>query len=149
MNGDSKYKGYYHLTGIAANKALKGESRIIATGWEHNNCSSSWNGKMIRIDRVEPDGMVTPILEEGLWAYSGNRPGEVVAPWVQLDEVSFLYDRGSIFTEVFIMPAIRKYRIEGDRAVREAPIAINVAGFIEEWLELSDRDAANWSSPAS
>jgi hypothetical protein len=141
MDGDSIFKGYFHLTGIAANKALKGESRIIATGWEHNNCASNWNGKAIRIDRVEPDGKQTSILEDGLWAYSGNRLNEVVSPWVQLDEVTFWYDCGSSFSEILAMPAIRKYRIQENQAIRETPIALSVAGFIQEWLEMPEADA--------
>jgi hypothetical protein len=45
------------------------------------------------------------------------------------------------------VPAILRYRVTGDLAVREGPIALTRAGFLQEWLNMDDAEAARWSEP--
>lgn len=149
VNADPSLKWHYYLTGIAANHtAATGEGRLIATGWGITNCTSNWNGKAIRIDRVEPTGELTSILKKDLAAFSGNRT-EVVAPWVQLDEVTFFYDQATPLTSVLATPAIEKYRVDKLRAIREAPLGLNMLGFIVAWLSLPAQEVSAWGSPDS
>jgi hypothetical protein len=42
---------------------------------------------------------------------------------------------------------VARYRVVGDAAVLELPVALTRAGFIHEWLGMSDADARRWSDP--
>jgi len=54
--GDDSYA--YYLSGIdAAGRDNEGQ-RLIASGWVISNCTSTWNGKRIRIDRGGGDVLV-------------------------------------------------------------------------------------------
>jgi len=68
----------------------------------------------------------------------------VVAPWVKLDRVTFFYDRGVFPTEFLVAPAIARYRVQKGRAIREAPLALNLIAFINEWIDLPKAEAAQW-----
>ncbi len=132
----------YYLTGIAVGPDRSG-SRVFATGWLMTNCSA-WNGKAIRIDRLT-GGSVFNILRRDLNAYTTDAE-EVVSPSISGDVVTFLYEAGSFIFDVFITPGIARYRLTDGRAQREAPIALTVAGFIGEWLDLSGAELKRWST---
>jgi hypothetical protein len=130
---------------LAAGEKDASGARIVASGWVYSNCTSVWNGKRIRIDRLKASS-VENILARSLSARD-REAGENVAPWVRGDVVTFWYDGGLPDAEMMSTPAIARYRVAENRAVREPPMALTRAGFIEEWLAMDDSEAARWSEP--
>lgn len=145
LNADLPLQGHGYL---AASVDVGDESpggRLVASGWELTNCTGAWTSKIARIDRIQ-NSTVNSILKSALNAYSSSRP-EVVAAWVQANQVTFFYDHGSAIEQVFATPTINRYEVLGMEATRVPPIALTRAGFIEEWLEMPDAEAARWSTP--
>ena len=135
----------FRLSGLDAGwKDANGE-RLVASGWVASNCTSNWNGKRIRIDRVNGPSPRS-VLAQSLIAKDRYK-AEDVAARVQGHVVTFWYE-GSISDDAMLHTAsVARYRIAGDLAVREAPVALTRAGFIEEWLGMTDSDAARWGEP--
>ncbi len=133
------------LSGLAAGEKDASGARLIASGWVYSNCTSVWNGKRIRIDRLKASS-VENILARSLSARD-REASENVAPWVRGDEVTFWYDAGLGDSEAMAPPAIARYRVAENRAIREPPAALTRAGFIREWLDMDDSEAAHWSEP--
>jgi hypothetical protein len=51
VNADTGQSPYaYNLSGIAIGDARPNGVRLVASGWVISNCTSTWNGKRIRID---------------------------------------------------------------------------------------------------
>jgi hypothetical protein len=115
----------------------------VATTWTISNWTSSWNGKRIRIDRVEKSGSVQNLLARDLSAQD-RYPEENVATTVNENLATFRYQGATIGSGPMSLPAIATYRVTANRAVREAPVALTRAGFIGEWLDMKESDAANW-----
>jgi hypothetical protein len=141
--GDGDFACY--LSGLAAGEKDASGARLIASGWVYSNCTSVWNGKRIRIDRLKASS-VENILARSLSARD-REAIENVAPWVRGDVVTFWYEGGLPDAEMMSTPAIARYRVAENRAVREPPMALTRAGFIEEWLAMEDSEAARWSEP--
>ena len=118
--------------------------RLAASGWVISNCTSTWNGKRIRIDQLKGSSTKN-ILTRGLHAH--DRDGESVAAQVQRDIVTFRYDGGIGDSDLLWTSAVARYRIEQSHAVRDTPIALTRAGFIDEWLSMTDRDPKLWAEP--
>lgn len=138
-SGESQYAFYLSGLDVAAKDASG--RRVVASGWTISNCTSTWNGKRIRIDRVgEPS--IEGILARDLDAQ--DRDGENVDAWVQGDVVTFWYQGAIGDPDLLSVPAIARYRVLGNRAIREAPLALTRAGFIREWLTVSDAEAVRW-----
>jgi hypothetical protein len=135
----------YHLSGLdAARRGATGEW-LVASGWTVSNCSSTWNGKRVRIDVLET-AEVRNLVTKELYARDRDRI-EDVAVWVQRDLVTFWYEGGIRNADLLSAPAILRYRVTGDLAVREGPMALTRAGFLQEWLNMDDAEAAHWSDP--
>jgi hypothetical protein len=135
----------YHLSGLDA--ARRGASRewLVASSWTVSNCASTWNGKRVRIDALN-EAAVKNLAAKDIYARDRDRV-EDVAVWVQRDLVTFWYEGGIQNSDLVSVPAILRYRVTGDLAVREGPIALTRAGFLQEWLNMDDAEAARWSEP--
>jgi hypothetical protein len=59
--------------------------------------------------------------------------------------VTFWYEGGIRNTDLLSAPAILRYRVTAHLAVREGPVALTRAGFLQEWLNMDDAEAARWS----
>jgi hypothetical protein len=73
--------------------------------------------------------------------------GESVRPEIAGDAVTFRYYGATGDGYLLSGPSVARYRIIANRAVLEAPVALTRAGFIHEWLKMSETDAARWSEP--
>jgi hypothetical protein len=140
VNGDPTFEGFaYILSGIDAGAG------VLATGWTISNCTSTWNGKLIRIDRVKP-GAMENVLRRELSAQD-RWPEESISARVREDAVTFWYS-GAVGDSVMLSgPSIARYRVDGNRATRESPIALTRAGFLHEWVEMNDAESTRWSTP--
>jgi hypothetical protein len=145
LNGEPQPSEYpYYLSSLAIAEEDASGSRIIASGWVISNCTSTWNGKSIRIDRM--DGKTTlNLLSRSLWAHDRESP--TVASWVRGETVTFFYDGGVPDADLLETPSIARYRIANGRAIHVSPIALTRAGFIQEWLTLDDIDPADYAAP--
>jgi hypothetical protein len=125
-------------------KDANGE-RVVASGWTFSNCTSNWNGKRARIDRLGEHSR-TNLLLRGLDA-KHREPMNDVDARVRGHTVTFRYESATDEGDLIDGPTIARYRIEGDRAIRQSPLALTRVGFIYEWLRLNDSDAGRWSEP--
>jgi hypothetical protein len=89
---------------------------------------------------------VKNLVAKDLYARDRDRV-EDVAVWVQRDVVSFWYEGGLRNEDLLSVPGILRYRVTGDLAVREGPVALTRAGFLQEWLNMDDAEATRWSEP--
>ena len=134
-----------YLSGLDVSGRDATGRRLIASGWVRSNCASTWNGKYIRIDQLSGSS-VKNLLARDLYAH--DRYGAyTVAVQVQRDVVTFRYDGGIENPDLLFTPAVARYRIVQGRAVREVPIALTRAGFIQEWLSMTDADPKIWAEP--
>ena len=137
----------YYLSGLAAGEKGASGERLVASGWVVSNCTSTWNGKRIRIDRLKGH-LIDNVLARDV-AAQDREGSDNVAAWTRGDLVTFWYQGATGDVDLASGPAIARYRVVGDRAVRERPVALTRAGFIHEWLEMDDAEAAQWSEPAA
>jgi hypothetical protein len=143
--GDSESGAAYHLSGVdAARRGAAGEW-LVASGWTVSNCASTWNDKRVRIDALSSLS-ASNLLSRNLYAQDRDR-AEDVAVWVQNDLVTFWYQGGIEDSQLQSAPAVLRYRITAGQAVREGPLALTRAGFLQEWLKMESGDADRWSEP--
>jgi len=146
LNGEPAESPYaYYLSGIATGDAGPTGERMFASGWVVSNCTSTWNGKRIRIDRLKGSA-ITAILVRDLDA-KDREEGEAVSADVEGNVATFRYDGATGDGELLVGPSIARYQVVGGRAVLESPVALTRAGFIHEWLGMSLGDATRWSEP--
>jgi len=129
----------YRLSGIAVSSDPQGRI-IVASGWFVSNCTSAWNGSAVRIDVVS-GGVSRNLLD----SFPGARQLQDIAVKSEGDIVTFRYIAGLADAEMMERPGIARYRVESDRAVRLPPVALSLAGFIDEWLRINDTEAVPWS----
>ncbi len=139
--GASEYA--FYLSDLALGEKDADGARLVASGWTISNCTSNWNGKRVRIDRIREQSAENVLARD---LNARDREGENVSAWVQRDVVTFWYDGGLDDSELMHGPAVATYRVVGDRAVRDAPVALTRAGFIHEWLGMDDAEAAQWGN---
>ncbi len=135
----------FYLSGLAAGEEKTSGEGIFASGWVVSNCSSTWNGKRIRIDRMKRSAVASVLVRD--LAAKDSDEGENVSAQFDRDIVTFRYNGATGDGDLLSGPAVARYRIVGDRAVLVAPVALTRAGFIHEWLGMSDAEAARWSEP--
>ena len=136
----------YRRSGVDVGAASANGQRLIATGWVISNCTSTWNGKRVRIDRSR-DGSHQELLMRDVAAQDRGPEEEDVSARVEGGLVTFFY-QGAIGDTVMLSgPSILRYRISKSGVIRATPIALTRAGFIHEWLTLDDSNAGRWSEP--
>lgn len=109
----------------------------LMSGW----CTSSLVGIQLRIWKLTGNEMRS-LLKRDLGGR--NEPVMVV---LDRKSVAFHFTRNARDTEFLIRSSIEKYEVEQERAIRVAPVAVDLLGFIEEWLGFDDAEAARWSTP--
>ncbi|WP_321477716.1 hypothetical protein [uncultured Paludibaculum sp.] len=132
----------WFLRDYAVGKDKPGHGRLIGSVWVQSTCTSAGNMESFRIHLLSAK---TPkaVLSTEVHAYLG----EDLRIRTDGDDVTFTYS-SSITDDgpPTPRPAIRRYRVQGGRALREAPLALSFGGFIDEWLRADDAEAARWSS---
>jgi hypothetical protein len=135
----------YHLSGLDGVQRGAAGEWLAASSWTASNCSSAWNGKRVRID-VLRGAEVKNLTAKDLYARDRDRV-EDVAVWVRRNLVTFWYEGGLRNTDLLSVPGVLRYQVTDDVAKREGPVALTRAGFLQEWLNMDDAEAAGWSGP--
>jgi hypothetical protein len=144
INGEQSYTHGFFLRELTAGKGDSVRGRIIGSAWVASNCNSNWNGTIFRIDLARRQS-INNVLNRGVSAYGGAE----VKISIEDRTVTFDYGTGMGDLAVLTRAGIARYRVQGSRATREAPIASSFGGFISEWLQMDDAEAAGWSAPAA
>ena len=133
-----------HVQGVAVGAPDASGDRLVATGWTFANCTSTWNGKSMRIDRLS-HGVRRTLLHRGVGAQSQD--DEDVQARIDGDVVTFRYHRGLLGPDVLTSAGISRFRVGADSITQVPPIDMERAGFIDAWLDMSDAEAARWADP--
>jgi hypothetical protein len=143
MNGE-RWRDYsYWLSSIDVSQGNQSGQRIVATGWIISNCTSNWNGSIAKIDLMK-HGELKEISKYEPWAANS----EGIKASVHGNVVNFRYMLRNYDVGVWTAgPGVASYEVLGEVAVRRAPLALTKGTFITEWLNLSSRDVAAFSSP--
>jgi hypothetical protein len=141
INAEPSYKHGYQLSRLTVGKDAA-HGTVLASAWFASSCASNWNGGRFRIDRAR-----TQSIRNVLYRDVGFGNLDPVEISVKDDQVTFRYTTLMGETDVLEREGIARYRIQAGRPVRVAPMAPTFGGFISEWLELDDREAARWSTP--
>ncbi len=139
--GDGLESAAYLSSLDAGAEDAKG-ARLVASGWVRSNCTSTWNQKTLRIDRLAA-GTAKPLLERGLNAQ--DREPVSVAARVRGSQATFEYRGGIRNGDVLSLETATRYRVRGDTVMRASPLALSRVAFIQEWLELKEVEAQRWS----
>ena len=136
--------GAMYLSGLDAVWDATNGDLIVASGWVASNCTSTWNGKQIQIDRVR-SASVRCLLRRSLYAHDRN-DGYNVGATLANGVASFWYDAGLINGDLLAVAGVASYRVQRERAVRVRPVALTRAGFIQEWVDSESGEASDWSA---
>ncbi len=142
INAERSYTHGFYLRALAVGSDFPASGAFIGSAWVMSNCTSNWNGNAFRIDVLTPGRSIRNILNHDVSAYGGDD----VRIAIDHGTVRFEYTTLAGDTAVLIRAAIECYKIQGDRAIRIAPIAPTFGGFVGEWLDVSDAEAAKWST---
>lgn len=149
VNADHPGSSYaFRLSGLDAGPESVEGQRLIATGWVISNCTSTWNGKRVRIDSARAGGS-HDLLVRDLTAQDRGPEVEDVSARVERDVVTFLYQGATGDGMLLSEPSILRYRVAKQGLIREAPVELTRAGFIHDWLSMDDSDVSRWSEPAA
>jgi hypothetical protein len=142
INAEGSYTHGFLLRELAVGRDDQVRGRLLASAWVASNCQSNWNGNSFRID-VSRGPSIQSLLDWSVSAYGGDPVRIAVAE----DTVTFNYTTLSRDVDVLARDAVARWHVEGGRAIRQTPIAKSYGGFVEEWLEMDESEAARWSTP--
>lgn len=142
--GGSDRHGYDLLSIDAGAPDFKGR-RVVASRWVASSCAGNWNGEFIRIDSLKQTA-ARNLLFRTLDAATFEEH-EDLSVEVQRNIATFRFDGGIRNADLLATPTIARYRVDGDRAIRLGPIALTRAGFIQEWLTMTDANPSDWADP--
>jgi hypothetical protein len=141
LNAQEFHEHGHWLHGLAIGREDPARGRIIASAWTSSNCTSVWNGGRFRIDAVQPQGMTNVLNRDAIAS-----DDEEVKISIENSGATFRYSGDMHDTVINNREGIARYKIENGKPIRQAPIASQFGGFIDEWLLLDDEDAARFSS---
>jgi hypothetical protein len=144
LNAEQSYGHGYYLQQLVLERANTSPGRFIASAWTASSCASVWNGGRFRIDLLQTRG-ITNVFN----TYVLAKNDEAIYIDIQESGITFRYDTDMHDTIINRREGIASYKIENAKAVRQAPIASQFGGFIDEWLLLDDEDAARFSSTSA
>jgi hypothetical protein len=141
LNAESTYSHGYYLRAFSTGKsALDGV--IVASEWVASSCAGNWNRNVLRIESVRGE-IATGLLTRELRVFGGGDFN------LKIDNDVVEFDDSSGFKDLdeIVRQGIVRYRVWDGRAIRIAPIAKSYGGFIDEWLDMDDAEAARWGTP--
>jgi hypothetical protein len=103
-----------HLREVVVGPDAPGKGRLVGSAWVLSNCTSNWNGENFRIDRLR-DARLQPMVNQSIRAFAG----EPVLIRIEGGDVTVNYTTND--DQANLLPAIARYTIEGNRAVRIGP----------------------------
>lgn len=105
----------YSLLAFDAKRQAAGEL-LIGSLWVVSNCTSTWNGQRLRIDRAGSGGNAL-LLERDLHAQLQDNEEAVVKE----GRVRFLYNGAVLDGDILSTATVANYGIAGDTVTRERP----------------------------
>jgi hypothetical protein len=140
---DPGLAGYRVLDIDAGERDYTGR-RLVATRWAASKCASSFNYERIRIDQLN-GSVVKNLLSRDLNTADGG--ADHPAAEVNSNVVTFRFNSPLPDSEQTVVSVIARYQIAENHATRLSPIAFSRAGFIQEWLAMTDANPADWATP--
>ena len=116
--------------------------RLLAVGGNSGWCTSNTRGGTLRVDEILDTSMRT-LLDRDVSYWSGN--DAYITAAVLGSTAEFRYDV-MLYPDLMARQAIARFSRAGSGLQREAPIALSLAGFIDEWLKMDDSEGARWST---
>jgi hypothetical protein len=120
--------------------------RLVLSLGTEEWCSSNWHNVYWRLWRIDSFGMklivdekqwaFMPYLLKGGFAKGTNKSGEVFVE----------FKRASIDGGLHNRQAVYHYTVNQDTVHRTDPIALSPRNFVEEWINSTRKDIAEWSS---
>jgi len=147
INGETTYRHGFLFGAVAAQPKGSDGTRLVATDWIASNCTSNWNGQILRIDALAK-GRATQVLDHSpaRGAFRGSTKIQIEKDTVQFTYYSF----ANVSDPDGSLPLpVERYRVRGTRALRLGPLAETLGGFIDEWLGIEDGEAVRFGSPAT
>lgn len=112
-------------------------------------CTSSWQVMKYRVMRVGADAYNPRVVLKGDDSIYLGTDLEGFRLTADADTFTLRYDSNqSLDPGRLIRPHVLKFRVEGDRAERVAPVALKPEDFADEWLSMKWEEAARWSEPS-
>lgn len=136
-----------NFTSVSVGEEFEGQ-RLLATESYGAWCSSSFTGIRLEIWRIASSGsmhalLIRPDIEGRRWF------DNLVTTHVEKNIVTFRYTGDLPEISILVHAAIERYRVDGDKVTRIAPLALDLVGFIDEWMRMDDVQAAQWSEAAA
>jgi hypothetical protein len=147
INGDDSLGDYpRYLSNLALAKDGAG-IWLIASGWFTSWCTSTVTEAMMRIDAVNENSRIG-ILHKAVPARRSDTDWAIL-PEITGKTVAFRYATTLRDNLELVGHSILSYRINGVHASSAAPVALSRGVFLNEWLGMSEEEAARWSTPAA
>ncbi|HVF66825.1 MAG TPA: hypothetical protein VM914_04130 [Pyrinomonadaceae bacterium] len=112
-------------------------------------CTSNWQVMKYRVMRVGADAYGPRVVLKGDDSIFLGTDLEGFRLDATADAFTLRFDSNqSLDPGRLIRPNVLKFRVEGDRAERIAPVALKPEDFADEWLQMKWGEAARWSEPS-
>jgi len=123
------------------------KGRLILSAGVFYGCASNWQNVYYGLWRVD-QGASGPVVlaHEEQHAYHERFNSAIEANVSDGDALVEFYP-ASLDSGVHHRTAVRHFKIVGNEAIRTDPFALNVRGFVEEWLGASWNKAREWTAP--
>jgi hypothetical protein len=109
-------------------------------------CTSNWQALRYRVLRVADDPYRPRLLLSGEETIYLGTELEGFRLGATADAFTLRFDAGQrLDPGILIRPHVLKFRVEGERAARVAPVAFKPEDFADEWLGMKWEEAARWS----
>ena len=112
-------------------------------------CTSSWQMMRYRVLRFGEDAYAPRVVLKGEEAIYLGTDLEGFRLTADADTFTLRFDSNqSLDPGRLIRPHVLKFRVEGERAERVAPVALKPEDFADEWAQMKWDEAARWSEPS-
>ena len=112
-------------------------------------CTSSWQVMRYRVLRVGADAYAPRVVLKGDSSIYLGTDLEGFRLTADADTFTLRFDSNqSLDPGRLVRPHVLKFKIEGDRAERVAPVALKPEDFADEWAQMKWDEAERWSEPS-
>lgn len=112
-------------------------------------CTSSWQVMRYRVLRVGDEAYAPRVVLKGDDSIYLGTDLEGFRLAADADTFMLRFDSNqSLDPGRLIRPHVLKFRVEGDRAERVAPVALKPEDFADEWAQTKWEEAERWSEPS-